>query len=139
MTTSQGQGLRGWIVKGCLSSLTLFGCATSATAERPAPADIRGNAAVSGPEAQPLVAGPIRLLHVNSDGRAEPRFSRVWRRDGAADCKSGTPLAWDGQSEVAIQEDELVCVAADGPARFSWHGRSIVREAPAAIQQASLR
>lgn len=138
MTTSQGQGLRGWIIKGCLGSLTLFGCATSGTAERPVPADIRGDAAVSGPEAQPLVAGPIKLLHVNFDGRGEPRFTRVWRRNGAADCKRGTPLEWDGQSEVAIAQDELICVAATAPARFSWHGRSMEGEASAPIQQASL-
>ncbi|HEY4187556.1 MAG TPA: hypothetical protein VGP07_20940 [Polyangia bacterium] len=127
------------MVAGCMGwvgGLALLGCAAPTTAIRQAPADIRGNAAVSGAAARPLVLGPIKLLHVNSDRRTEPKFSRVWSRDGARDCRNATPLAWDGETEVYIGKDELVCVTADRPSRISWHGRSVANEQPAS-QQAS--
>jgi len=81
----------------------------------------------------------MRLLHINSDTRAAPTLSRVWQRDRAMDCRGGTPLAWDGQTEVEIGKDELVCVAAARPARISWHGRTVQSQFPSAPQQASLR
>jgi hypothetical protein len=94
---------------------------------------------VSGREAQPLVAGPMKLLHVNVEGRTEPRFSHVWRGEGGSDCHGATPLAWDGASAVEIAKDELVCVSADGPARLVWHGRSAAPDLLLAPRQASLR
>jgi hypothetical protein len=104
----------------------MLGCAGTAPATRPMAIDVRGSAAVAGAEARPLVNGPIRLLHVNTDQRTTPRFSRVWVRGGNADCRNGTPLDWDGETELTVGRDELVCVAAAKPARFSWHGRSVL-------------
>jgi hypothetical protein len=142
MTTSFGWGIRGSAMTGWLggvAALAWVGCAAPTTALRRPSEDIRGNTLVSGSEARPLVAGPMKLLHVNSDGRTEPRFSRVWQRAGTADCHNGTPLVWNGETAVEIGPDELVCVAADGPARVSWHGRTVARDFLAASRQASLR
>jgi len=148
MTTSCGTGRKSggrlvrswwWGVAGLAVAVLVSGCAAPTPIVRAAPRDLRGNAIVAGREAQPLVTGPMKLLHVNSDGRTAPRFSHVWQRDGAVDCQNGTPLEWDGESAVVIGKDELVCVSADGPARLSWHGRSIARRRPAVPQQASLR
>jgi hypothetical protein len=134
--------VRGWV--GGVAGLALVGCAAPTTALRPTAGDMRGNAIVWGREAQPLVTGPMKLLHVNSDGRTEPRFSRVWRpgalQGGLLDCHDATPLSWDGESAVEIAKDELVCVSADGPARLSWHGRAVApKQLLAAPRQASLR
>ena len=134
MTTLQGRGFTGWIM---LLGLTFAGCATTGS-QAPAQ-DVRGDAVVSGREVQPLVAGPIELLHANFDGRSKLQFSKVWRRDATADCRSGTPLAWNGESAVEIEQDELICVAAPAPARISWHGRPLHHAAPIAHPQASLR
>ena len=147
MTIRTGLGSRGRFGKdnivgkkwfGAAATLAWLGCAAPATAMRPPAADMRGNALVSGREAQPLLAGPMKLLHVNSDGRAEPKLSHVWQRNGAVDCHNGTPLDWDGQSAVEIGENEMVCVTLKKTARVSWHGRSLSRGAPALPQQASL-
>lgn len=134
MTTSLGWGTTGWIL---FAGLTLGGCAT--TAEHKPVQDIRGAAAVTGRTTQPLVAGPIRLLHANFESRTAPHFSRVWKRGDHIDCNSATPLAWDGQTEVELRQDELICVAAGAPARIWWHGRSLDQTTPAAPEQASLR
>ncbi len=120
-----------------LAGLTFGGCATRV--DRKVAHDIRGAAAVSGHEMQPLVAGPIRLLHANFESRTVPQFSLVWRRGDHVDCNSATPLAWDGQTEVELRKDELICVAAGAPARIWWHGRSLDQTTPAATEQASLR
>lgn len=151
MTTLHGARVSGWTIGGWVggfAGLALAGCAGSTTALRAPPlresvvrataGDMRGNAIVSGREAQPLVAGPMKLLHVNTEGRKEPRFSRVWRRGGVIDCHNATPLAWDGESTVEIAKDELVCVSADEPARLFWHGRSVAPERLSAPRQASL-
>ncbi len=141
MTTLTGTAhIRGWIRWAAVGGLVCAGCAGPVTTAGTRAADVRGNAAVSGHEARPLVAGPIRLLHINSDSREAPRFSRAWRRDGADDCRNATSLTWDGQSEVEVAKDELVCVAAERPARFSWHGRSAPGDGlPSTPRQASLR
>jgi hypothetical protein len=119
---------------------SMLGCAGTAPVPRPMAIDVRGSAAVGGAEARPLVNGPIRLLHVNTDQRTTPRFSRVWVRGGNADCRNGTPLDWDGETELNVGRDELVCVAAAKPARFSWHGRSVsaAPEASVAVARAAL-
>ena len=145
MTTLSGAGASGRLSRGRMAwfggmtALMFFGCAAPMAVVQPTVRDMRGNASISGREAQPLVVGPMRLLHVNSESGNEPRFSHVWQRDGAVDCKNGTPLEWDGQSAVEVGKDELVCVAADAPARLFWHGRSVSRELPASPHQASLR
>jgi hypothetical protein len=142
MTTLRGAGLGGWLAGGWVggvAGLALAGCAAPSTALRPTRGDMRGNAIVWGRDAQPLVAGPMKLLHVNSDDRTEPRFSRVWRRGGMIDCHDATPLSWDGASPVEIAKDELVCVSADGPARLSWHGRAVAPKLLSAPRHASLR
>jgi len=90
-------------------------------------------------QARPLVAGPIRLLHANADGRAVPKFSRVWVISGAEDCRNGTPLDWDGASAVQIQKDEMLCVQTARSARVSWHGRALPVAGPTMVRQASLR
>jgi hypothetical protein len=94
---------------------------------------------VAAGEARPLVAGPIRLLHANAEGRVAPKFSRVWIISGAEDCRNGTPLDWDGTSAVQIQKDELLCVQTSRSARVSWHGRAVPAAGPTMIRQASLR
>jgi len=134
MTTSQGRGLMGWML---MVGLTLQGCA--ATAGQVPAQDVRGDALVSGQQVQPLVAGPIKLLHANFDARSNLHFSKVWRRSSTEDCRSGTPLAWNGESAVEIEKDELICVAATTPTRVWWHGRPLPRTAPVTPAQASLR
>ena len=135
MTTSQGRGLTGWIL---LVGLTLSaGCAT-AGGQAPVQ-DVRGDALVAGHDGQPLVAGPIRLLHANFDARANLQFSKAWRRSATVDCGAGTPLSWNGEGAVEIEQDELICVAAAKPTRISWHGRPLHRSAPVFPTQASLR
>lgn len=57
----------------------------------------------------------------------------MWSRDGARDCTNATPLTWDGETEVDIGKDELVCVSADRPARISWHGRPVANELSSAV------
>lgn len=86
------------------------------------------------------MAGPIRLLHANTDGRVAPKFSRVWLRRGADDCRNGAPLEWDGSSAIQIEKDELVCVETPRSSRVSWHGQVVpAAGAGAATHQASLR
>jgi hypothetical protein len=101
--------------------------------------EIRGSAAVAAGEARPLVAGPIRLLHANTDGRTVPKFSRVWVRSGAGDCRKATALEWDGATAVQIQKDELICVQTSRSARVSWHARAVSTVQAPALRQASLR
>lgn len=121
--------------------LTLAGCVGPTTAVRPdgRGAEVRGSATVAAGQARPLVAGPIRLLHANADGRRAPKFSRVLLVSGAEDCRSATPLDWNGASAVQIQQDELLCVQTDRSARVSWHGRALPSAGPATLRQASLR
>lgn len=135
MTTLTVCGAKGWRV--ILLGLAMGGCVSTGAARTPA-RDIRGDASVAGHEVRPLVAGPIRLLHANFDARAHLQFSRVWRRDASADCHSGTPLDWDGESAVVVGKDELICVAAARPTKVWWHGRSLAAPSPLAHQQASL-
>jgi hypothetical protein len=82
--------------------------------------------------------GPVRLLHVNVDKQAGARFIRVPSHDGAiADCGSGAPIAWDGESDLDVGSGESVCVAVLHDARVSWHARQM--PAPVGFQHASLR
>jgi hypothetical protein len=85
-----------------------------------------------------LVAGPVELLHVNVDKKAGARFIRVPHHEGVAvDCGSGSPLAWNGESDLYVQSGESVCVAVVRDARVSWHARPM--PAPAGFEHASLR
>lgn len=119
----------------------MAGCVGPVTEVRPdgRGAEVRGSATVAAGEARPLVAGPIRLLHANADGRATPKFSRVWVISGAEDCRNATPLNWDGASAVQVQKDEMVCVQTVRTARVSWHGRALPVTGPTTLRQASLR
>jgi hypothetical protein len=124
---------------GLTLGLALGGCASSSGAVGPLASDVRGNSSVSGKEARPLVVGPTRLLHANFDRKAQIKFYRVWQRGGAiADCRNGVPLGWDGESEIEIQKDELVCVTGSTRAGISWHARSVAADAPQAARHASL-
>ncbi len=119
-------------------ALGLGGCAASQTASRGHSADLRGSTRVSTPAPTFLVAGPVELLHVNVDKKAGARFIRVHNKQGAmADCGSGAPLAWDGESDLFLQPGESVCVAVVHDARVSWHARPM--STPAGFQHASLR
>jgi len=135
--------MKNWLVKvvgGLVGGLVVGGCAGPEAASRRTPAEIRGTAAVSGGEARPLIAGPMRLLHVNSDGAAALRLSHVWVGGGAGDCRKGTPLDWDGAGgTVRVEKDEIVCVESARPARISWHARALPAEPASALHQASLR
>jgi hypothetical protein len=100
-------------------------------------ADLRGSTRVSTPTPAFLVAGPVELLHVNVDKKAGARFIRVPHHEGvAADCGSGAPLAWNGESDLYVQPGESVCVAVGHDARISWHAREM--PTPAGFQHASL-
>jgi hypothetical protein len=119
-------------------ALGLGGCAASHMATRGHSADLRGSARVSTPAPKFLVAGPVELLHVNVDKKAGARFIRVPNKQGAiADCGGGTPLAWDGESDLFLQSGESVCVAVVHDAGVSWHARPM--PTPAGFQHASLR
>ena len=115
------------------------GCA-SAGLTRTATPDLRGNATVSTPQPRLLVAGPIELLHVNVERKAGATFLRVPRLAGAMpDCRSGAPLAWDGESDLYVRQDESVCVAVVHDARVSWHARSVPPGLESGTRHASLR
>lgn len=115
------------------------GCA-SAGSTRTATPDLRGNASVSTPQPRLLVAGPIELLHVNVDRKAGATFLRVPHLAGAMpDCRSGAPLAWDGESDLYVRQDESVCVAVVHDARVSWHARSVPAGLESGTRHASLR
>lgn len=119
----------------------MAGCAGPTTSVRPdgRGAEVRGSELVAAGEARPLVTGPIRLLHANSDGRVAPKFSRVWVVSGAEDCRNATPLEWNGKGAVQIQKDEMLCVQTARSARVSWHGRALPAAAQPTLRQASLR
>ena len=126
------------IIVGALGlTLGLGGCAASQTA-RVQSADLRGSTRVSTPAPTVLVEGPVELLHVNVEKRAGARFIRVPHHEGAvADCGSGAPLAWNGETDLFVQRGESVCVAVVRDARVSWHARPM--PASASFQNASLR
>ena len=130
-----------FMVVGGMGLAFLAGCVGPQAAARPdgRGTEIRGSAAVAAGEARPLVAGPIRLLHANTEGRAAPKFSRVWVRSGTGDCRNGTPLDWDGATAVQIRKDEMVCVQTARSARVSWHGRALPAAPSPTVRQASLR
>jgi hypothetical protein len=88
-----------------------------------------------------LIAGPTRLLHANFDRRAGVVFTRVsLRRAGAIpDCRSGVAVAWDGESDLEVQADELICVGAVRRVNLSWHARAAGAEIPEGTQHASLQ
>lgn len=122
-------------------ALAVAGCASAtATTRLAARPDFRGNVSVSTPQPRLLVAGPIELLHVNVDRKAGATFFRAPSLvGGLPDCRSGAPLAWDGESDLYIRKDESVCVAVLHDARVSWHARSIPAGGDRGTQHASLR
>jgi hypothetical protein len=138
MTTSRTSE---WIRVGILGAVVVAGgCASTRTTTRQAASDFRGNAAVSTPAPRLLVAGPVRLLHVNVDRKAGATFLRVPSYAGASpDCRSGIPLTWNGESDLDVDRGESVCVAVRRDARVSWHARAIPAEPVSGTQRASLR
>jgi hypothetical protein len=103
------------------------GCATGQTTARVrSSSDLRGTAHVFTPAPVVVVMGPVRLLHVNVDKEAGAHYTRVPNRNGATpDCGGGTPIAWDGESDLDVGSDESVCVAVAHDARISWHARQM--------------
>jgi hypothetical protein len=131
-------GLRGLgMVAGV--AVGVAACATTAP-----PPDVRGSAAVGGMEPQLLVAGPARLLHVNSDRRKVIVY-RVRRADGtAADChgaRKESIVDWDQETDLLVHRDETICVAAEDRlgrlTQLSWHARQATGDV-VETQQASL-
>jgi hypothetical protein len=121
-------------------ALAVAGCASVATSTRAAAPDLRGNANVSTPQPRLLVAGPVELLHVNVDRKAGATFLRTPQvAGGIPDCRSGAPLAWDGESDLYVHTGESVCVAVLRDARVSWHARSVPVGPGRGTQHASLR
>ena len=111
-------------------------CASTSGAAGESMTDLRGNAALAGPEPALLLVGPARLLHVNADRGVA--LYRVLRREGTtADCRAVRKealLDWDRESELLVRKDETICVATAGrvfpgkvPSRVkasvSWHAR----------------
>ena len=116
----------------------LGGCGAIQKMTRAQSADLRGTTRVSTPAPKFLVAGPVELLHVNVDKKAGARFIRVPSHEGVMpDCGSGAPLAWNGETDLYVQQGESVCVAVVRDARVSWHARQM--PTPAGFQHASLR
>ena len=111
-------------------------CASSA----PPVGDMRGRTALLGTEAQMLIAGPARLLHVNAD-RANVTVYRVPRQAGTeADCRGVRQelvVDWDRESNLQIGDDETVCVSGTRLTHLSWHARPVSAEL-AGTQHASL-
>ena len=122
-----------------LALVGMAGCAGAGASVRTGSEELRGSAMVRGGEARPLVTGPIRLLHANTDGRLTPKFSRVWVRGGAGDCRQGTPLDWNGSSAVQVEKDEMVCVETARSARVSWHALTAPVASSSLVRQVSLR
>lgn len=119
------------------AALAAGGCATGQATARVRSSDLRGTARVSTPAPVVIVMGPVRLLHVNVDKKAGAHYTRVPKHDGAMpDCGGGTPIAWDGESDLDVGSGESVCVAVAHDARISWHARQT--RAPAGFR-ASLR
>ena len=113
-----------------LVGLALFagGCATAT--------DVRGRARVTGPGPALLVTGPIEILHMNVDQKAQARF---WRADAATgDCRTAAPLAWTGETDLTLQAGEGVCVQVSGNARVSWHARAMPATALAGPQRGTV-
>ena len=74
---------------------------------------------------------------MNVDKKAGAHFTRVRNHDAAMpECGGGTPLAWDGESELEVESGESVCVAVAHDAGISWHARKLPK--PAGLR-ASLR
>lgn len=115
-----------------------LGCAGASASARPAMFDVRGSAQVADAEPRMLVEGPVRLLHVDVDGRRDVTFFRVPRRPGSEiDCRQGAVaidargVARTGTSrlDLDVAANEGVCFAAGSQAggsrkvRVSWHAR----------------
>ena len=86
-----------------------------------------------------LVAGPTRLLHANYDRRAGVVFTKVPLPAGAApSCLAGTPVAWDGESDLEVSASEVICVGSARRVNLAWHARTVTPPFPAGVQHASL-
>jgi hypothetical protein len=79
------------------------------------------------------VSGPIEILHVNVDQKATARFSRV--AGTTTDCRTATPIAWTGETDLTLQTGESVCVEVGHATRVTWHARSVPPAAPLSTAQ----
>jgi hypothetical protein len=114
----------------------MVACATGA----PRP-DYRGSTARVGAEPRPLLAGPARLLHVNTDRRTPFTLYRVRTEPGKpVDCgqaRQEAVIDLDQETAVLVGKDETICVAAPGKAaNVSWHAKHVTGDIE--IQHASL-
>lgn len=124
---------------GILGAFTFGGCA-GGQVKLNQPSDVRSNVAVAAAAPAVLLAGPTRLLHANFDRRAGVVFTRVsLQQGGIPDCRSGVAVAWDGESDLEVRADELICVGAVRRVNLSWHARAVGAEIPEGTQHASLR
>ncbi len=127
MRVGIGKGLR----LGVGLALAGVGCSAMTASNR----DLRGSTAFPTPESRVLAQGPVRLLHANFDRRAGVRFYRVSHRDGGpSDCRTGYPVAWDGEADLDVRRDETICVVVSRASRISWHARAIEDESSASTQ-----
>jgi hypothetical protein len=103
----------------------------AACASSGAPAEMRGRTALLGTEARMVVAGPVRLLHMNAD-KPNVTVYRVPRLEGTeADCRSVRQelvVDWDRESALQIGKDETVCASGTRLTHLSWHARQISAE-----------
>lgn len=141
MTTSSPLTLSSSLIRSLvLGGLVIGGvaCASTSGLTVNVPPEVRSSVAVSSAEPRLLMAGPTRLLHANYDRRAGVVFLRASQQGGeAANCKTGVPVRWDGQSDLDINPGESICVSASRKVHLSWHARALGAEIPEGTQHAS--
>ena len=122
---------------GVMGALAIGMAACATGAPRP---DYRGSTARVGAEPRPLLAGPARLLHINTDRRTPFTLYRVRTEPGKpVDCgqaRQDAVIDLDQGAAVLVGKNETICVAAQGLAHVSWHAKHITGDVE--IQHASL-
>jgi len=101
-------------------ALLTSGCATAT--------DVRGSARVGSAGPALLVSGPIEILHVNVDQKTAAKFSRL--AGTATDCRTATPISWNGATDLTLQTGDAVCVQVGHTTRVSWHARTVPAAPP---------
>jgi hypothetical protein len=122
---------------GVVGAFAIGMAACAGLAPRP---DYRGSTARVGAEPRPLLAGPARLLHVNTDRRTPFTLYRVRMEPGKpVDCgqaRQEAVIDLEQGAGMLVGKDETICVAAQGLAHVSWHAKHITGDIE--IQHASL-